>query len=105
MFLIEDASVTWAKNGVRIVLLNESISQIHATWSILVVGKIIHNGSFMLRSRGKSKQQMTAIWTNNEELFPTVTDEMIYNYCSMKKQGNLGQQEKACRMLQSRVSK
>ena len=35
---------------------------------------------------------VTEIWLTNEELFPTVTDEMFSNYCSMKKQGNLWQQ-------------
>ena len=28
---------------------------------------------------------VTEIWIRNEELFPTVTDEMFYSYCSMKK--------------------
>ena len=45
---------------------------------------------------------VTAHWTTSEELFPIVTDDMFRQYCSFKKQGNLGQQEKAFRMLQSR---
>ena len=45
---------------------------------------------------------ITAHWSTDESLYPTVTEEMFYRYCSLKRQGSMGQQEKAFRMLQSR---
>ena len=34
-------------------------------------------------------------------LYPAVTEAMFYRYCSLKRRGSMGQQEKAFRMLQS----
>ena len=46
--------------------------------------------------------QTTAKWTSNEVNYPIVNKDIFLQYCSFKKQGNSGQQEKAVRMLQSR---
>jgi hypothetical protein len=46
--------------------------------------------------------QVTSKWSSDETLYPLVNEETFLNYCSYKKQGNIGQQEKAVRMLQSR---
>ena len=44
--------------------------------------------------------QTTPKWTSNEVNYPIVNKDIFLQYCSFKKQGNSGQQEKAFRMLQ-----
>ena len=41
-------------------------------------------------------------WSSDEISYPVVNEDMFYRYCSFKKEGNSGQQEKAFRMLQGR---
>jgi hypothetical protein len=44
----------------------------------------------------------TAKWSLDGSLYPKVSEDIFYNYCSLKKEGNYGQQDKAFKMLQSR---
>ena len=46
--------------------------------------------------------KVTAKWSSDGISYPVVNEDMFYIYCSFKKEGNSGQQEKAFRMLQSR---
>ena len=39
---------------------------------------------------------MTAAWNSKEELYPRVTATIFKEYASKKREGNLGQQQKAC---------
>ena len=50
----------------------------------------------------KSIPPMTAPWKADDDLLPLVTQQMFEQYAAQKRQGSLGQQEKANRMLQSR---
>ena len=46
---------------------------------------------------------ISASWKADEKLHPNnVTENIFYKYCSVKLQGNMGQQVKALQMLQSR---
>ena len=45
---------------------------------------------------------ITAKWSIDESFYPYVNEKIFTKYCSMKHQGNQGQQEKAFRMLHSR---
>ena len=47
----------------------------------------------------------SALWTNNTDMYPKVSNEIFTNYSSQKLEGSQGQQEKAFRMLQSRKIK
>ena len=44
----------------------------------------------------------TARWSSNSSQLPKVNDEGYMSYCSNKTEGNVGQQEKAVRLLKSR---
>ena len=45
---------------------------------------------------------ITARWSPDEIFYPVVNEDTYKQYCSLKKEGHIGQQEKAFRMLQSR---
>ena len=45
---------------------------------------------------------MTSPWTSDDTLYPTVTAIIFASYCSRKREGSLGQQEKVYAMLTSR---
>ena len=44
----------------------------------------------------------TVRWSSNSSQLPKVNDEGYMSYCSNKTEGNVGQQEKAVRLLKSR---
>ena len=46
--------------------------------------------------------QMTAAWNSKKEMYPRVTETILKEYASKKREGSLGQQQKAYSMLTSR---
>ena len=46
--------------------------------------------------------EVNGAWKTGDEYLPKVSESMFYKYCSYKSKGNMGKQEKAVRMLQSR---
>ena len=42
-------------------------------------------------------------WCLDEKFYPAVNEDIFNAYCSFKRQGNKGQQEKALRILQSKI--
>ena len=60
------------------------------------------NFSFYTSLNPADIPQMTAAWNSKEELYPRVTATIFKEYASKKREGSLGQQQKAYSMLTSR---
>ena len=61
-----------------------------------------YNRSFECSLEEKLIPPITAPWKADCEAWPLVTEKMFTEYCSFKREGSIGQQAKAVRMLESR---
>ena len=61
-----------------------------------------YNRSFKCSLEEKLIPPITAPWKADCEAWPLMTEKMFTEYCSFKREGNIGQQAKAVRMLESR---
>lgn len=64
--------------------------------------RYLFNRSFPCSLNQTSIPPLTAPWKAGDNLLPVVTRLMFANYAAQKREGSLGQQSKAVRMLQSR---
>ena len=60
------------------------------------------NRTFACALEKDSVPPITAPWKPDREAWPLVTEKMFNDYCAHKRAGNLGQQAKAVKMLESR---
>ena len=62
-----------------------------------------NNYSFRCSLEIQSVPPLTAPWKADEVLLPPITEVMFQNYASQKTEGSIGQQEKAVRIIVSRI--
>ena len=62
----------------------------------------MHNRTFPCALDEASIPPLSAAWEADHSLWPNVSEAMFLKYCSQKREGNIGQQAKAVRMLESR---
>ena len=64
--------------------------------------RLVHNRKFSCSLDENTIPALTAPWKADDNLLPKVTPLIFSKYASHKREGSLGQQDKAVRMLQSR---
>ena len=64
--------------------------------------RVVYNRTFPCALEYSLIPAITAPWIPDREAWPPVSETVYLSYCTQKREGNVGQQEKAVRMLESR---